>query len=323
MNVGVPGEVDWEGRTVRTGIWKESVEGRRRVGRLNVEGDGQGDLLGHGGVNRAVFVYQIVSYRYWQEFLGRSHRPSVGGRDRGRQRDDALLLGHTLRVAGARVRFTRVGGVPAKAEAHPSALASNESTVTLSATGCPARPRQLQRRIRPAGRSRSGVRYVKRPETRQIPRQGGSRWRLRRVRRQGLLGRLGLHIRRLCDPIQRFVASATRVRRPHPAQGQLPGQGGDAQVAPGRALLQGSDQCRPLRAGAPRRLLRVGRPSERRLHLARRRRVQADALSARQRPVTGLGGRRSLACRRYSPDQSQPSRQTRARRSRPDGPIRP
>ena len=72
VNVGMPREVEWEGRTVRTGIWKNSVEGRRMVRRLDVDGDGQGDLLGHGGVNRAVFVYQIESYRYWQEFLGRN-----------------------------------------------------------------------------------------------------------------------------------------------------------------------------------------------------------------------------------------------------------
>src|SRR5450755_1840639 len=91
VNVGMPRDVEWQGRTVHTGIWKDSVEGRRMVRRTNVDGDGQGDLLGHGGVNRAVFVYQIESYRYWEEFLGRSHRPSVGGRDRGRQRDDALL----------------------------------------------------------------------------------------------------------------------------------------------------------------------------------------------------------------------------------------
>jgi ferredoxin-NADP reductase/MOSC domain-containing protein YiiM/ferredoxin len=71
VNVGMPRDVEWEGRIVRTGIWKDSVEGRRSVRRLNVDGDGQGDLRGHGGVNRAVFVYQIESYRYWQEFLGR------------------------------------------------------------------------------------------------------------------------------------------------------------------------------------------------------------------------------------------------------------
>jgi MOSC domain-containing protein YiiM/ferredoxin-NADP reductase len=56
---------------VHTGIWKSPVQGRRRVTRLNVEGDGQGDLGGHGGEQRAVFVYQIESYRYWEERLGR------------------------------------------------------------------------------------------------------------------------------------------------------------------------------------------------------------------------------------------------------------
>ena len=56
---------------MRTGIWKDPVQGRRRVNRLNVEGDGQADLGGHGGEQRAVFVYQIESYRYWEERLGR------------------------------------------------------------------------------------------------------------------------------------------------------------------------------------------------------------------------------------------------------------
>ena len=71
VNVGMPRDVEWEGRTVHTAIWKDPVEGPRMVRRLNIDGDGQGDLNGHGGVNRAVFVYQIESYRYWQEFLGR------------------------------------------------------------------------------------------------------------------------------------------------------------------------------------------------------------------------------------------------------------
>ena len=71
VSVGLPRDIEWRGRTVHTGIWKEPVQGRRRVGRLNVEGDGQGDLDGHGGEQRAVFVYQIESYRYWEEQLGR------------------------------------------------------------------------------------------------------------------------------------------------------------------------------------------------------------------------------------------------------------
>lgn len=72
VNVGLPRDIEWQGRTVHTGIWKDPVRGRRRVGRLNLNGDGQGDLAGHGGEQRAVFVYQIESYRYWQEQLKRT-----------------------------------------------------------------------------------------------------------------------------------------------------------------------------------------------------------------------------------------------------------
>ena len=72
VNVGLPRDIVWKGRTVHTGIWKNPVTGRCRVGRLNLEGDGQGDLAGHGGEHRAVFVYQIESYRHWQEQLNRN-----------------------------------------------------------------------------------------------------------------------------------------------------------------------------------------------------------------------------------------------------------
>lgn len=71
VSVGLPRDILWRGQTVRTAIWKEPVEGRRRVSRLNVDGDGQADLRGHGGEQRAVFVYQTGSYRYWEERLGR------------------------------------------------------------------------------------------------------------------------------------------------------------------------------------------------------------------------------------------------------------
>jgi ferredoxin-NADP reductase/MOSC domain-containing protein YiiM len=72
VNVGMPKEVRWQGKAVFTGVFKNPVSGRRRVRRLNVDGDGQGDLAGHGGEQRAVFVYQIDSYRYWENELRRS-----------------------------------------------------------------------------------------------------------------------------------------------------------------------------------------------------------------------------------------------------------
>src|SRR5580765_985846 len=71
VNVGLPQEIQWNGRTVYTGIWKSPVSGRCRVSRLNLAGDGQGDRAGHGGEQRAVFVYQLESYRHWQEQLKR------------------------------------------------------------------------------------------------------------------------------------------------------------------------------------------------------------------------------------------------------------
>ena len=72
VNVGLPRDIGWKGRTVRTAIWKNPVAGRCRVSRSNLDGDGQGDLAGHGGEQRAVFVYQIESYRYWQQQLKRA-----------------------------------------------------------------------------------------------------------------------------------------------------------------------------------------------------------------------------------------------------------
>jgi ferredoxin-NADP reductase/MOSC domain-containing protein YiiM len=71
VNVGLPRDLAWHGQKVHTAVWKRPVQGPRQVRRLNIDGDGQGDLAGHGGEHRAVFVYQIESYRYWQEQLGR------------------------------------------------------------------------------------------------------------------------------------------------------------------------------------------------------------------------------------------------------------
>jgi ferredoxin-NADP reductase/MOSC domain-containing protein YiiM len=71
VNVGLPQDLTWHGRTVYTAVWKKPVEGPVQVRWLNIDGDGQGDLAGHGGENRAVFVYQIESYQYWQDQLSR------------------------------------------------------------------------------------------------------------------------------------------------------------------------------------------------------------------------------------------------------------
>jgi ferredoxin-NADP reductase/MOSC domain-containing protein YiiM len=72
VNVGLPQSVAWQDKTVYTGIWKHPVNGSRMVRRFNIDGDGQGDTEGHGGEQRAVLVYQIQSYRYWQQYFHRS-----------------------------------------------------------------------------------------------------------------------------------------------------------------------------------------------------------------------------------------------------------
>jgi ferredoxin-NADP reductase/MOSC domain-containing protein YiiM/ferredoxin len=119
VNVGLPRDVPWQGRTVFTGVFKEPVSGPRHVSKLNVDGDGQGDRAGHGGEQRAVFVYQIGSYRYWEHELGRDdfrygqfgENFTVDGPG-----DDEVCIGDRYQIGGAifevsqpRVTCYRVG----------------------------------------------------------------------------------------------------------------------------------------------------------------------------------------------------------------------
>jgi MOSC domain-containing protein YiiM len=69
INVGLPRDVDWRGKTVRTSIFKSPVLGRVRVTRLNVEGDQQSDLTVHGGTEKAVYAYPSEHYAFWREEL--------------------------------------------------------------------------------------------------------------------------------------------------------------------------------------------------------------------------------------------------------------
>src|SRR5690348_12408951 len=110
VNVGLPRDIAWKGRTVHTGIWKTPVGRRCRVGRLNLEGDGQGDLAGHGGEQRAVFVYQIESYRYWQEQLKRTdfvHGQFGENFTIEGLADDAVCIGDRYRIGSAQFEITQ------------------------------------------------------------------------------------------------------------------------------------------------------------------------------------------------------------------------
>jgi MOSC domain-containing protein YiiM len=61
VNVGLPQDIAWQGRTVHTAIGKRAVTGRCMARRLHLDGDRQGDLAGLGGEHRAVLVYQMES----------------------------------------------------------------------------------------------------------------------------------------------------------------------------------------------------------------------------------------------------------------------
>src|SRR5262250_2494903 len=110
VNVGLPRDVAWQGKTVHTAVWKTPVQGRRLVRRLNIESDGQGDLAGHGGEHRAVMVYQIESYRYWEDRLGRSdftygqfgENFTVEGMS-----DDEVCIGDRYRIGQALFEITQ------------------------------------------------------------------------------------------------------------------------------------------------------------------------------------------------------------------------
>lgn len=110
VNVGLPRDIAWRGNTVHTSVWKAPVAGRQMVRRLNVEGDRQGDLAGHGGEQRAVLVYQIASYRYWEGQLRRSgftfgqfgENFTVEGLP-----DDEVCIGDRYRIGGALLEVTQ------------------------------------------------------------------------------------------------------------------------------------------------------------------------------------------------------------------------
>ncbi len=110
VNVGLPKDVAWQGKTVHTGIWKSPVAGPVQARRLNLDGDGQGDRSGHGGEQRAVMVYQIESYQHWQQHFGRDdfgyglfgENLTVDGLP-----DDEVCIGDRYRIGAAEFEVTQ------------------------------------------------------------------------------------------------------------------------------------------------------------------------------------------------------------------------
>jgi ferredoxin-NADP reductase/MOSC domain-containing protein YiiM len=110
VNVGMPKNVQWRGKAVYTGIWKTPVEGPVMVRRINIDGDGQGDLTGHGGEQRAVMVYQAESYDFWKTYLSRDDlAPGHFGENftvTGLA-DDEVCIGDRYRIGNAEFEVTQ------------------------------------------------------------------------------------------------------------------------------------------------------------------------------------------------------------------------
>ncbi len=110
VNVSLPKEVQHNGKTVTTGVFKEQVQGRVMLRTLNLDGDGQADLIGHGGIYKGVYVYSIENYDYWKRELGRDdftmgqfgENFTVDG-----MLENEVNVGDVFRVGGAVVEVTQ------------------------------------------------------------------------------------------------------------------------------------------------------------------------------------------------------------------------
>ncbi len=110
VNVSMPKEVPYRGKTITTGIFKEPVEGRIALRTLNLEGDGQADLKGHGGIHKAAYVFSHEYFSHWERELEREEFPygqfgenfTVEG-----MTDEIIHVGDVFRVGGALVEVSQ------------------------------------------------------------------------------------------------------------------------------------------------------------------------------------------------------------------------
>ena len=110
VNTGLPRDVIWHGRSVTTGIFKQPVEGRVALTRLNLDGDRQADLSVHGGEYKAVYCYPIEHYDYWKKELpGRKLPLGVFGENftTAGLTEDSVHLGDRFAVGSAQVVVTQ------------------------------------------------------------------------------------------------------------------------------------------------------------------------------------------------------------------------
>lgn len=110
VNVGLPREIEWKGKFVRTSIFKAPVDGRVRVAQLNLEGDQQSDLSVHGGIDKALYAYPSEHYSFWRQELPSMHLPwGVFGENLTTEGliEDAVHIGDRFRVGSAELVVTQ------------------------------------------------------------------------------------------------------------------------------------------------------------------------------------------------------------------------
>jgi len=110
VNVGLPREIEWKGKIVRTSIFKAPVPGRIRVAKLNVEGDQQSDLTVHGGIDKAVYAYPSEHYPFWRrEFPGMDLPWGVFGENLTTEGllEETLHIGDRLQVGSSEFVVTQ------------------------------------------------------------------------------------------------------------------------------------------------------------------------------------------------------------------------
>jgi MOSC domain-containing protein YiiM len=110
INVGLPREIQWQGKLVRTSIFKSPVAGDVRVSKLNLEGDQQSDLSVHGGVHKAVYAYPSEHYEFWREEIpGADLRWGAFGENLTTQGvlEEEVRIGDRLRIGSAEFIVTQ------------------------------------------------------------------------------------------------------------------------------------------------------------------------------------------------------------------------
>ena len=110
INIGLPREITHGGQTVTSGIFKEPVAGPVRLGRLNLEGDGQADRRVHGGADKAVYVYPFEHYAFWAGELGRddfSHGQFGENFTTRGLLEDGVCIGDVFEIEETRVQVTQ------------------------------------------------------------------------------------------------------------------------------------------------------------------------------------------------------------------------